>query len=162
MPDYAGEKTLDPTPHRRQQARREGHVAKSHDLGSAAMFLAGIAVLMMPRRRPGGISGRLLPQPTRRHALAHTRHGILDQPQHRDALGAGPLSAADPRADLSGRSGGQRAAGRGSFSCPSDWASISRGSIRCKACGGSSRQPASSSWASASSSCSWSSAWPAC
>jgi flagellar biosynthetic protein FlhB len=47
MPDDAGEKSLDPTPHRRQQARREGHVAKSHDLGSAAMLLAGLAVLMM-------------------------------------------------------------------------------------------------------------------
>ena len=56
MPDYAGEKTLDPTPHRRQQARREGHVAKSHDLGSAAMFLAGIAVLMM---LGGGLVGFL-------------------------------------------------------------------------------------------------------
>jgi flagellar biosynthesis protein FlhB len=47
MPDYAGEKTLDPTPHRRQQARQEGHVAKSHDLGSAAMLLASLAVLVM-------------------------------------------------------------------------------------------------------------------
>jgi len=46
MPDYAGEKSLDPTPHRRQQARREGHVAKSHDLGSAVMLLAGLGLLM--------------------------------------------------------------------------------------------------------------------
>ncbi|MEN6459393.1 MAG: EscU/YscU/HrcU family type III secretion system export apparatus switch protein [Thermoguttaceae bacterium] len=46
MSDYAGEKTLDPTPHRRQQARQEGHVAKSHDLGSAAMLLLGVAVLV--------------------------------------------------------------------------------------------------------------------
>jgi flagellar biosynthetic protein FlhB len=56
MPDYAGEKTLEPTPHRRQQARREGHVAKSHDLGSAAMLLAGLAVLMM---LGGGLAGFL-------------------------------------------------------------------------------------------------------
>ncbi len=47
MAEYSGEKSLDPTPHRRQQARREGHVAKSHDLGSAAMLLAGLAVLAM-------------------------------------------------------------------------------------------------------------------
>jgi flagellar biosynthesis protein FlhB len=47
MPDYAGEKTLEPTPHRRQQARREGHVAKSHELSSAGMLLAGLAVLVM-------------------------------------------------------------------------------------------------------------------
>lgn len=45
MSDYAGEKTLDPTPHRRQQARQEGHVAKSHDLSSAAMLLLSVAVL---------------------------------------------------------------------------------------------------------------------
>ena len=56
MPDYAGEKTLEPTPHRRQQARQEGHVAKSHDLGSAAMLLAGTAVLMM---LGGGLVGFL-------------------------------------------------------------------------------------------------------
>ncbi len=47
MPDYAGEKTLEPTPHRRQQARREGHVAKSHDLASGAMLLAGLGLLAM-------------------------------------------------------------------------------------------------------------------
>jgi flagellar biosynthesis protein FlhB len=47
MPDYAGEKTLEPTPHRRQQARLEGHVAKSHELGSAVVLLAGLATLVM-------------------------------------------------------------------------------------------------------------------
>ena len=46
MSDYAGEKILEPTPHRRQQARREGQVAKSRDLVSAAMLLLGLAVLM--------------------------------------------------------------------------------------------------------------------
>ena len=44
MPD---DKSLEPTPHRRQQARREGHVAKSQDLGSAVMLLSGVAILMM-------------------------------------------------------------------------------------------------------------------
>jgi flagellar biosynthesis protein FlhB len=57
MPDYAGEKTLDPTPHRRQQARSEGHVAKSHDLGSAAMLMAALAVLVM---LGGGVAGFLV------------------------------------------------------------------------------------------------------
>jgi flagellar biosynthesis protein FlhB len=52
MPD----KSLDPTPHRRQQARSEGHVAKSRDLGSAAMLLAGLAVLLM---LGGGLVGFL-------------------------------------------------------------------------------------------------------
>ncbi len=46
MPD-AGDKSVDPTPHRRQQARREGHVAKSQDLGSAVVLLAGVGILMM-------------------------------------------------------------------------------------------------------------------
>jgi flagellar biosynthesis protein FlhB len=46
MPDYAGEKNLEPTPHRRQQARREGQVAKSQDLGSALMLLSGATILM--------------------------------------------------------------------------------------------------------------------
>lgn len=47
MAEYAGDKTLDPTPHRRQQARSEGHVAKSQDLVSAVLLLAGLATLMM-------------------------------------------------------------------------------------------------------------------
>lgn len=47
MAEYAGDKTLDPTPHRRQQARTEGHVAKSQDLGSAVLLLAGLATLTM-------------------------------------------------------------------------------------------------------------------
>ncbi len=46
MPEYAGEKTLEPTPHRRQQARREGHVAKSRDLGSAVLLAAGLAAFL--------------------------------------------------------------------------------------------------------------------
>ena len=57
MPDYAGEKNLEPTPHRRQQARREGHVAKSQDLGSAAMLLLGLGVLVM---LGGGLVGFLV------------------------------------------------------------------------------------------------------
>jgi flagellar biosynthesis protein FlhB len=47
MADYAGEKTLEPTPHRRQQARQQGHVAKSHDLASAAVLLAGLGLLLL-------------------------------------------------------------------------------------------------------------------
>ena len=47
MSDHAGDKSLEPTPHRRQQARREGHVAKSQDLGSAVMLLSGVVILMV-------------------------------------------------------------------------------------------------------------------
>jgi flagellar biosynthetic protein FlhB len=39
------EKTLEPTPHRREQARQQGQVARSHDLSSAVMLLAGLAAL---------------------------------------------------------------------------------------------------------------------
>jgi len=45
MSDFSGEKTLDPTPHRRQEARRQGHVARSHDLVSAVLLLLGLVVL---------------------------------------------------------------------------------------------------------------------
>jgi len=45
MADEAGEKTLDPTPLRREQLRASGHVALSHELTSAAVLLGGIAVL---------------------------------------------------------------------------------------------------------------------
>ncbi len=45
MSEYLGDKTFDPTPHRREQARREGHVARSRDLASAAMLLLALGVL---------------------------------------------------------------------------------------------------------------------
>lgn len=45
MAEQAGDKTLDPTPHRRQEAREQGHVAKSQDLAAAAVLLAGLVVL---------------------------------------------------------------------------------------------------------------------
>lgn len=47
MPDYSGEKSQEPTPHRRQKAREEGSVARSHDLASAALLLAGLGALWL-------------------------------------------------------------------------------------------------------------------
>ena len=47
MAEYDGEKSQEATPHRRQQAREEGHVAKSQDLASAALLVLGIATLLM-------------------------------------------------------------------------------------------------------------------
>ena len=47
MPDQDGDKTQDATPHRRQKAREEGQVAKSQDLGSAVLLLAGVLAWMM-------------------------------------------------------------------------------------------------------------------
>jgi flagellar biosynthesis protein FlhB len=46
MADSDGDKTQDATPHRRQQAREEGQVAKSQDLASAALLLVGLAALL--------------------------------------------------------------------------------------------------------------------
>lgn len=47
MPEQHGEKTQEPTPHRRQKAREEGFVAKSQDLASAVLLLAGTGSLIM-------------------------------------------------------------------------------------------------------------------
>ena len=46
MAENDGDKTQDATPHRRQQAREEGQVAKSQDLASAALLLVGLAALL--------------------------------------------------------------------------------------------------------------------
>ncbi len=45
MPEQGGDKSQDATPHRREQARKEGQVAKSQDLGSAALLLLGLLCL---------------------------------------------------------------------------------------------------------------------
>jgi flagellar biosynthetic protein FlhB len=45
MSESTGEKIHPPTPRRRQQARAEGRVARSHDLVAAALLLAGLALL---------------------------------------------------------------------------------------------------------------------
>ncbi len=45
--ENGGEKSQDATQHRRQQAREEGQVAHSQDLGSAASLLGGLLILTM-------------------------------------------------------------------------------------------------------------------
>lgn len=47
MAEDTGEKSQDPTPHRRQKAREEGQVAKSQDLGSAVVLLGGMLILLL-------------------------------------------------------------------------------------------------------------------
>jgi flagellar biosynthetic protein FlhB len=47
MPEQDGDKTQDPTPHRRQEAREHGEVARSQDLASAAVLVTGLALLYM-------------------------------------------------------------------------------------------------------------------
>jgi flagellar biosynthesis protein FlhB len=46
MADPGGDKTQDATPHRRRQAREEGQVARSQDLGSAVLLLLGLMCLL--------------------------------------------------------------------------------------------------------------------
>ncbi|HEX6961549.1 MAG TPA: EscU/YscU/HrcU family type III secretion system export apparatus switch protein [Lacipirellula sp.] len=46
MAEQSGEKSFDATPHRRQQAREQGQVVYSQDLGSAALLVVGVLVLM--------------------------------------------------------------------------------------------------------------------
>ena len=46
MAEETDEKTLDPTPRRRQQARESGQVARSQDLGSAVLLLGGLGLLI--------------------------------------------------------------------------------------------------------------------
>lgn len=45
MPDQFGEKSQEPTPHRRQKAREEGHVPQSQDLTSAVLLLVALVAL---------------------------------------------------------------------------------------------------------------------
>lgn len=46
MSEDAGEKSHDATAHRRQQAREEGQVAQSQDLGAALLLLTGLVLLL--------------------------------------------------------------------------------------------------------------------
>ena len=46
MPEQNGEKTQEATQYRRQQAREHGQVARSHDLGSAALLLGALVAIL--------------------------------------------------------------------------------------------------------------------
>lgn len=47
MAETGGDKSQEPTTRRRQQARDEGQVAKSQDMASAVMLIAGIGIVML-------------------------------------------------------------------------------------------------------------------
>ncbi|MCC7474836.1 MAG: EscU/YscU/HrcU family type III secretion system export apparatus switch protein [Pirellulales bacterium] len=47
MAEFAGEKSFEATAHRRQEAREQGQVVYSQDLGSAALLMLGALLLMM-------------------------------------------------------------------------------------------------------------------
>ena len=59
MADNDSDKSHDPTPHRRQQARERGQVAQSQDLVSAGLLLGGLAVLAISGRQLLDLIGRL-------------------------------------------------------------------------------------------------------
>ena len=132
MAEYDGEKTQDATPHRRQQAREEGHVARSQRLlGSAALLILGLLALHV-RQRAGRVPRPVQPAAARRRRLVDGRCGSGRLPLQPDALGAGPPLAAAVRAVAGGGRGGQSVARSASSSCPKSWRPTSRGSIRCK------------------------------
>lgn len=60
MAEEGGEKTQEATPHRRQQAREEGHIVLSHDFNSAALLLVGLLGLMYSGGRVLELIYRLL------------------------------------------------------------------------------------------------------
>src|SRR5437762_11882150 len=47
MAEHAGEKSFEATPHRRQEAREQGQVVFSQDLGSAVLLMLGVLLLML-------------------------------------------------------------------------------------------------------------------
>jgi len=63
MPDQHGDKSQEPTPHRRQKAREQGQVAKSQDLASAVLLLLGMLALIIS----GGTMMEFLAHFTQRH-----------------------------------------------------------------------------------------------
>ena len=60
MAEQSGDKTQDATPHRRQQAREQGQVAYSQDLGSAAVLVAGVLLLRFWGAQVMDASGHLM------------------------------------------------------------------------------------------------------
>lgn len=47
MAETDGDKSFEATPYRREKAREEGHIARSHDLAQAALLLAGASGLLL-------------------------------------------------------------------------------------------------------------------
>lgn len=60
MPDQDADKSHEPTAHRRQEAREQGQVARSQDLGSAALLLAGVSLLLWSGRSLAEFCANLL------------------------------------------------------------------------------------------------------
>jgi flagellar biosynthetic protein FlhB len=74
MAEHAGDKSFEATPHRRQQARERGHVAFSQDLGSAALLMLGVLLLMLMGGAVMGFCGNLM-----RHKLGTVADLVASQ-----------------------------------------------------------------------------------
>lgn len=83
---HAGEKTEQPTDKRLRDARRKGQVAKSHDLSSAVLLLAAVAVLWIAS---GYMGGWLQHAMAEQLDLAGSFKGELTQEVALGALGSG-------------------------------------------------------------------------
>jgi flagellar biosynthetic protein FlhB len=84
-----GEKTEQPTEKRLRDARRKGQVAKSHDLSSAVLLVAAVAVLWIAS---GYMGGWLSSSMTEQLSFASSFKGDLDERVALAALGAGAKS----------------------------------------------------------------------
>ena len=87
MAEQFGEKQHDATPHRRQQAREEGQVAKSQDLVSAVLLVTAVGLLMfwgggiadyMGRLAQSKLGGEPLLQADPAHFMAESRTLLFD------------------------------------------------------------------------------------
>ena len=65
MAEQSGEKSQEATPHRKQQAREQGQVAYSQDLGSAALLVVGVLLLRYYGRNIVDMAGSFM-----RHQLS--------------------------------------------------------------------------------------------
>jgi flagellar biosynthetic protein FlhB len=87
MPEQFGDKQHEATPHRREQAREEGQVAKSQDLVSAVLLVAAVALLMfwgesvadyMARLTQSKLGGEAMLQADSARFMAESRSLLLD------------------------------------------------------------------------------------
>ena len=87
MSGEATERIHSATPHRRQLARQEGYVAKSHDMTFAAVFLAGVLLLLLGGSQLFGTLGQYV-----RQQLSGQAPSLVDADTARDAwYGSIPL-----------------------------------------------------------------------
>jgi flagellar biosynthetic protein FlhB len=60
LPEFDGDKSLEATPHRREEARKHGHVPRSHDLATVVVLLLGLLWLGLLGNQLLGFLGALL------------------------------------------------------------------------------------------------------